>query len=67
MNFDNLLDKDITLHTANHKYRGVLVDIVTIERSGTRKTVFYVKMGIDEFYLYSDAVVGVTVHGRGMD
>ncbi len=67
MYFDNLLNKDITLHTANHKYRGILTDIVTTERAGTRKTVLYVKMGVDEFYLFSDAVVGVTVHGREMD
>jgi hypothetical protein len=65
MNFDNLIDKDITVHTTNSKFRGVLKTFFPkfIDQGATRDILEF-KMGIDEFYLYSDQVIAVTVHGR---
>ncbi len=68
MDFSGLEGKDITVHTENHKYRGVLQDILTTERQGVSgHTVLVFEMGVDIFYLNAQTVIGVTVHGREMD
>lgn len=65
MDFSLLIDRDITVHTTGHKYRGVLVDILTTERAGiSDPNVLAFKMGIDDFYIDAHQVVAVTVHGR---
>lgn len=56
MQFTDFLDKDITVHTDTHKYRGILVDVLV--------GVLAFKAGIDSFYIDANKVVAVTVHGR---
>lgn len=56
MNFTEFLDKDISIHTSTHKYRGVLVEVLI--------GVLVFKMGIDDFYIDASKVVAVTLHGR---
>jgi hypothetical protein len=56
VDFTNFLDKDITCHTDNHKYRGVLVDVLV--------GVLALKMGVDDFFIDASKIIGVTLHGR---
>lgn len=64
MNFTNFIDKDITVHTDLHAYRGVLVDVRTSERRGNKSCILAFEKGIDEFYIDANKVTAVTVHGR---
>ena len=64
MNFTNFIEKDITVHTELHAYRGVLVDVVTSERRGNKSCTLAFEKGIDEFYIDATKIVAVTVHGR---
>lgn len=56
MNFVDFIEKDITVHTDLHAYRGVLVDVLN--------GVLSFEKGIDLFYIEADKVIAVTVHGR---
>lgn len=56
MHFEDFLEKDITVHTDTHKYRGVLIDVLI--------GVLSFKAGIDNFYIDASKVTAVTVHGR---
>ncbi len=68
MFFEDFLDKDITVHTEGHKYRGVLHGIRTTERQGmSDPNILVFEMGVDLFYLDAHKVIAVTVHGREMD
>lgn len=65
MDFNLLLNRDITVHTTGHKFRGVLLDIITTKRQGMDGSpVLAFKMGVDDFYIKSEEVFAVTVHGR---
>jgi hypothetical protein len=59
MEFTEFLEKDITVHTETHKYRGVLEEVLI--------GVLSFKVGVDEFYIDATKVVAVTVHGREMN
>lgn len=56
MEFAHFLEKDITVHTDTHKYRGVLEEVLV--------GVLAFKMGVDDFFIDATKVVAVTVHGR---
>ena len=62
MDFSNLIDRDITLHTQGHKYRGILLEILTA--TNNVHGVLALKMGVDDFYIATQEIVAVTVHGR---
>jgi len=65
MNYTDFMNKDITVHTETHKYRGVLVDVVTSERQGTTiSCVLAFEVGVDKFYMDATKIIAVTVHGR---
>lgn len=64
INFTDFIEKDITVHTELHAYRGVLVDVRTRERFGIKSCVLAFEKGIDEFYIDAAKVIAVTVHGR---
>lgn len=54
--YDSLMARDITVHTKNHKYRGILVYLTP----GT----LTLEVGIDTVYIDRGFVVAVTSHGR---
>jgi hypothetical protein len=56
MEFETFLNKDITVHTDTHTYRGVLVQVV--------RGVLVFKAGIDDFYIDCHKIVAITAHGR---
>lgn len=59
MEFTNFLEKDITIHTETHKYRGVLEEVLI--------GVLALKVGVDDFYIDATKIVAVTLHGREMN
>lgn len=59
MHFEEFLEKDITVHTETHKYRGVLTEVLI--------GVLSFKVGVDEFYIDATKIVAVTAHGREMN
>lgn len=67
MEFETFVNKDITVHTDNHKFRGILVEVMSKVVHGIHTILLVFKMGIDDFYLDAHKVIGVTVHGMEHD
>lgn len=55
MEFTDFLNKDITVHTDTHKYRGILMEVLI--------GVLVFDVEIDKFYIDAIKIVAVTVHG----
>lgn len=56
MTYDDLMDKDITLHTDNHKYRGILRKIHEVQE------LLELEVGYDTFLINAHKIHAVTVH-----
>ena len=58
MDFETFLNKDITVHTESHTYRGILVEV--LHEAG----ILVFSQGVDDFYIVAEKVIAITAHGR---
>lgn len=56
MEYKDLIDKDMTLHTDNHKYRGILRKI------HSKEGVLELEVGFDTLLINPENVYAVTLH-----